>query len=73
MAPSGLDVRAQITATAPVKPPLGVIVIVEFTLFPGEPIVTAVLLNVKTAGTTIVNGTDVVSDTPPALPVTVTV
>jgi hypothetical protein len=47
---------AQLRATLPVKPPVGVIVMVEVPLGPGDAMVTAVLLSVKpgAAGTTTV-------------------
>ena len=73
MAPAGLEVTVQVTATVPIKPPLGAIVIVELVLIPGEATMADVPLSVKTAGRAIVRGTVVVSDTPPELPVTVTV
>jgi hypothetical protein len=73
VAPAGLEVTAQVTATVPVKPPLGVIVTVEVALIPADVTVAVVPLSVKTAGDAIVRETVVVSETPPELPVTVTV
>lgn len=73
IAPAGLEVTAQARVTVPVKPPLGVTVIVEVVLPPADATVAAVPLRVKTAGRTIVTGTVVVSETPPAVPITVTV
>jgi hypothetical protein len=51
-APDGLLVRAQLSATLPVKPPVGVIVIVEAPLAPGDAIVTPVLLSAKPGAAT---------------------
>jgi hypothetical protein len=47
---------AQLRATLPVKPPVGVIVMVDIPVGPGDAMVTAVLLSVKpgAAGTTTV-------------------
>jgi hypothetical protein len=45
-APAG-PVTAQLSATLPIKPPAGVIVIIEVPLAPGDAILTAVLLNAK--------------------------
>ena len=73
MAPIGLEVIAQINATAPVNPPLGVIVIVEEALIPGDATVADGPLSVKSAGNTMAKVTVVVSETPPELPVTVAV
>lgn len=73
VAPAGLEVTAQVNVTVPVKPPLGVIVIVEAALPPADATVAAVPLSVKTDGRTIVRETVVVSETPPAVPVTVSV
>ena len=73
IAPAGLVVMAQVTATAPVKPPLGVIVTVEVALEPADATVAAVPLSVNTAGGATVKGTEAVCDTPAELPVTVTV
>jgi hypothetical protein len=46
-APAGLAVTAHARATVPVKPPLGVTVMVEVALDPGEAILTGVPLSVK--------------------------
>jgi hypothetical protein len=73
MAAAGLVVRAQLTATVPVKPPTGVIVTVEVVLNPGDETVADEPVSVNAAGTTIVRGTVAVSATPPELPVTVAV
>jgi hypothetical protein len=73
IAPAGLEVRAQVNVTVPVKPPLGVTVMVEVALPPAAAIVAAVPLNVYTEGRFTVTGTVAVWETPPALPVTVTV
>ena len=77
--PMGPPVTAQLRATLPVKPPLGLIVMVEVPFGPGDAMVTAVLLKVKPgtgagtlAGTLTVKL--VVALRPPAeAPVTVTV
>src|ERR1700679_3493743 len=53
-APTGIPVTAQVRATVPVKPLLGVIVTVEVPLAPGAAMVIAVLLSAK-LGTTTVN------------------
>ena len=50
--PVGPLETAQLSATPPVKPPLGVIVMVEVPLGPGDAMVTAVLLSVKLGGAT---------------------
>lgn len=63
-------------ATFPVKPPLGVTVIVEVPVAPGEAMVTVVLVRVKfgaTGGAVNVRGMFVVSVPPPEVPVTVIV
>ena len=49
--PAGPPVTAQLKATLPVKPPLGVIVMVDVAFVPGDAMVTAVLLSVKPVGT----------------------
>ena len=46
----GPPVTAQLRATLPVKPPLGLIVMVDVPLGPGDAMVTAVLLSVKPGG-----------------------
>jgi hypothetical protein len=71
-APAGLPVTAQVTATVPVKPLLGVIVRVEVPLAPGEAMLTAVLLKVKFGCGRIVTMTFVVFVMPPDVAVTVT-
>lgn len=48
--PAGPPETAQFRAMLPVRPPLGVIVMVEVPPDPGDAIVTAVLLNVKSGG-----------------------
>ena len=73
IAPVGLEVRAQVSVTVPVKPPLGVTVMVDVALAPAEAIVAGVPLNVNTDGRLTVTGTVAVWETPPAVPVTVTV
>jgi hypothetical protein len=62
-APAGLDVRVAVNATLPVKPPLGVTVIVEVfpVVAPGET-VTAVPLTVKLGLTAVVTVTDAVPE-----------
>lgn len=63
-------------ATLPVKPPLGVTVIVEVPVAPGEAIVTVVLVRVKFGATGVaatVRGIWVVTVLPPEAPVTVIV
>jgi len=63
-------------ATLPVKPPLGVTVIFEVPVAPGEAMVTVVLVRVKfggTGGAVTVRGTWVVTVLPPEAPVTVIV
>src|SRR4029077_1459431 len=62
--------------TLPVKPPLGVTVIVEVPVAPGEAMVTVVLVRVKFGATgraVTVRGMFVVSVAPPEAPVTVIV
>src|SRR5580698_3889114 len=49
-APAGLDVTAHARLTAPVKPPLGVMVMVEVAEAPGAMAVGAVELNAKVLG-----------------------
>ena len=46
-APVGPPETAQLRATLPVKPPVGVIVMIDVSLGPGDAMVTAVLLSVK--------------------------
>jgi hypothetical protein len=46
-APDGLAVTAQVSATLPVKPPLGVSVMVEVALAPGDAMLMGVPLSVK--------------------------
>jgi hypothetical protein len=55
-APTGPPEMAQLRATLPVKPPVGVIVMVDVPVGLGDAMVTAVLLSVKpgAAGTTMV-------------------
>jgi len=75
VAPVGLAVTAHVSATVPVNPPLGVTVIVEVALVPGDGTLTAVPLNVKlgvATGALTVTATFVVSVTLPDTPVTVT-
>ena len=50
VAPDGPEVIAQLRATLPVKPPLGVIVTVDVPVIPGDVMVTAVPLKVNAAG-----------------------
>jgi hypothetical protein len=45
--PTGPPVTAQVRDTLPVKPPLGLIVMVDVALGPGDAMMTAVLLIVK--------------------------
>jgi hypothetical protein len=45
--PAGLPVTAQVRATVPMKPPLGVMVIAEVPVAPGDAMLTEVLLSVK--------------------------
>ena len=57
-APMGLPVTAQLRATLPVNPPLGLIVMVDVAFVPGDAMVTAVPLSLKPgrgAGTLTVN------------------
>jgi hypothetical protein len=49
-APMGLPVTAQLRATLPVNPPLGLIVMVDVAFGPGDAMVTAVPLSVKPGG-----------------------
>jgi hypothetical protein len=49
-APAGLPVTAQVRATVPVKPPLGVIVTVDVPVFPGDEIPTELPSRVKLGG-----------------------
>jgi hypothetical protein len=72
-APTGLEVTAHVIATVPVKPPLGVIVMVELAVAPGDAMVIGGPLSVKAGGTATVIATIVVSATPAELPVTVAV
>jgi hypothetical protein len=46
-APDGLSVTAQLNATVPENPPVGVTVMVEMPFAPGDAMLTAVLLSVK--------------------------
>src|SRR5260370_37343175 len=46
-APDGLSVTAQLNATVPENPPVGVTVMVEMPFAPGDAMLTAVLLTVK--------------------------
>src|SRR5258708_1841057 len=46
-APDGLSVTAQVNATVPENPPVGVTVMVEMPFAPGDTMLTAVLLSVK--------------------------
>ena len=73
IAPAGLEVRAQVSITVPVKPPLGVTVMEEVALPPAVAIVAGAPLNVNTEGRLTVTGTVAVWETPPAVPVIVTV
>jgi len=66
-------VTAQASVTVPVSHPLGVTVIVEVALPPAAAMVAGVPLRVKTEGRVTVSESVVVSDTPPAVPITVTV
>jgi hypothetical protein len=50
-APMGLLAKAQLRATLPVKPPLGLMVMVDVALGPGDAMVMSVPLNVKPGGT----------------------
>jgi hypothetical protein len=62
--------------TLPVKPPLGVTVIVEVPVAPGEAMVTVVLVRVRfgaTGGAVTVRGMWVVTVLPPEAPITVIV
>ena len=62
-APAGLEVTAAVNATLPVKPPAGVIVIVEvFPVVAPFAIVTAVPLIVKLEVTAVVTVTEVAPD-----------
>ena len=68
--PAGLPVTAQVRATVPVKPPLGVSVIVEVPVAPGDAMLTEVLLSVKLgagpgSGAVTVTSTAVPSIKPP--------
>jgi hypothetical protein len=75
-APEGLAVTAQVSATLPVKPPLGVTVMVEVPFVPGDVMLIAVLVSVKlgvTLGALTVTATLVVVEVLPEVPVTVTV
>jgi hypothetical protein len=75
-APVGLPVTAQLSVTVPRKPPLGVTVIVEVPLTPGDAIVTPVLLSAKSGAATgagTATAKLVVSLIPTETPVTVTV
>lgn len=76
IAPDGWEVMAQVSATLPINPPLGVTVMVEVALAPGDAILIGAALIVK-AGATIALLTAiamlVVLTTLPELPVTVAV
>ena len=54
-APDGLSVTAQLNATVPENPPVGVTVMVEMPFAPGDAMLTAVLLSVK-LGTAVGDG-----------------
>ena len=53
-APAGLPVTAQVRATLPVNPPVGVIVTVDVPLFPGDEIPMELPARVKLGGTTAI-------------------
>jgi hypothetical protein len=78
VAPAGLDVTDAVSVTLPVKPPLGVILIVEVPLWPGLamvmlPPVVFVRANVPLfAGAVTVTLTTAVAVVVPEVPVTVT-
>src|SRR5215469_3601478 len=74
-APMGLPVTAQLRATLPVKPPVGLIVMVELPEAPDDAMVTAVLLSVKLGGGagTLTARLVVALTLPAEVPVTVTV
>ena len=57
--PAGVLVTAQLKATLPVKPPLGVIVTVDVGLGPGDAIVIAVPLSANPGGAGTVTAEDV--------------
>jgi hypothetical protein len=74
--PDGLAVTAHVSATMPVKPPLGVMVMVEVPLAPGDAMLIGPLLIVKVVasmGATTVIATLVDAAKLPELPVTVAV
>jgi hypothetical protein len=74
--PDGLAVTAHVSATLPVKPPLGVTVMVEVPLVPADAMLTGVPLSVTvvaTIGAATVIATLVDSAMLPELPVTVAV
>jgi hypothetical protein len=76
-APDGLDVSAALNVTLPVKPPVGVIVIVDVlpVVAPGFTEIVPLLPRAKVGGGTkavTVTPTTVVCVTEPAVPVTVT-
>lgn len=76
VAPVGLVVTAQASATAPVKPPLGVTVIVDVAGVPGVTFVMATLLSAKLgtgAGPVTVTETLVPCERVPDVPLTLTV
>lgn len=76
VAPVGLAVIEQASATAPVKPPLGVTVIVDVAGVPGVTFVIAVPLSAKLgtgAGPVTVTGTLVPCVSMPDVPLTLTV
>jgi hypothetical protein len=75
-ASAGLDVIAQLTPTAPVKPPLGVIEMVDVPVPPAEATLMVVPLSENVAGAvaaSIVTSMAVVSDRLPETAVTVAV
>ena len=53
-APAGLPVTAQVRATVPVKPPVGVIVTVDVPLFPGDEIPMELPARVNLGGATAI-------------------
>jgi hypothetical protein len=75
-APDGPAVTAQVSATLPVNPPLGVNVMVEVPLLLGDKMLTGGPLSVKVEANVVpvtLSGTLIDSATPPELPVTVAV
>jgi hypothetical protein len=74
IAPVGLEVTAQVSATLPTKPPLGVMVIVAVPLCPADAMLIGAPFSVKAGvaiGADTVMARLVVSTTLPELPVTV--